>query len=97
MEVTSIRLEASLKEQLKVLAGSGKGYQALIRDILWQYVRAATEAPTLETIRSLTPTTALRDEQCTLTGKAIPKGAQAWLALADDGTLFLLAQSAVKP
>ncbi|MFQ4136875.1 hypothetical protein PGN35_011200 [Nodosilinea sp. PGN35] len=37
MEVTSIRLERSLKEKLKALAGN-RGYQALIRDILWQYV-----------------------------------------------------------
>ncbi|MGA7933802.1 MAG: hypothetical protein WCA35_09665, partial [Kovacikia sp.] len=38
MEVTSIRLERELKERLKDLSGS-QGYQALIRDILWNYVR----------------------------------------------------------
>jgi len=35
MEVTSIRLERSLKEKLKALAGD-RGYQALIREVLWQ-------------------------------------------------------------
>ncbi len=38
MEVTSIRLERDLKERLKGLA-KNKGYQALIRDILWNYVQ----------------------------------------------------------
>ena len=38
MEVTSIRLERELKDKLKELAGS-QGYQALIRDILWNYVQ----------------------------------------------------------
>jgi len=38
MEVTSIRLERELKERLKELAGN-QGYQALIRDLLWNYVQ----------------------------------------------------------
>jgi hypothetical protein len=37
MQVTSIRLEQELKEHLKALAGQ-QGYQALIREILWNYV-----------------------------------------------------------
>jgi predicted transcriptional regulator len=37
MEVTSIRLEATLKERLKEIAG-GQGYQALIREILWHFI-----------------------------------------------------------
>ncbi len=38
MEVTSIRLERDLKNRLKELAGN-QGYQALVRDILWNYVQ----------------------------------------------------------
>ena len=38
MEVTSIRLERELKEKLKEISGN-QGYQALIRDILWNYVQ----------------------------------------------------------
>ena len=38
MEVTSIRLERELKDKLKELSGN-QGYQALIRDILWNYVQ----------------------------------------------------------
>lgn len=38
MEVTSIRLERELKDKLKEIAGN-QGYQALIRDILWNYVQ----------------------------------------------------------
>ena len=38
MEVTSIRLERELKEKLKDLSGN-QGYQALIRDILRNYVQ----------------------------------------------------------
>ncbi|MEQ8465283.1 hypothetical protein [Coleofasciculus sp. E1-EBD-02] len=38
MKVTSIRLERELKEKLKDLSGN-QGYQALIRDVLWNYVQ----------------------------------------------------------
>ncbi|WP_313930272.1 hypothetical protein [Trichocoleus sp. FACHB-262] len=37
MQVTSIRLEAELKERLRELSGE-QGYQTLIREILWQFV-----------------------------------------------------------
>jgi hypothetical protein len=42
MEVTSIRLERELKEKLKELSGN-QGYQALIRDVLWNFVQQQEE------------------------------------------------------
>jgi hypothetical protein len=44
MEVTSIRLERELKEKLKDLSNN-QGYQALIRDILWNYVNQRSSDP----------------------------------------------------
>ncbi|MBD2069661.1 hypothetical protein H6F93_19395 [Leptolyngbya sp. FACHB-671] len=41
MQVTSIRLESELKERLREISGE-QGYQALIRDILWQFVEQQT-------------------------------------------------------
>jgi predicted transcriptional regulator len=41
MQVTSIRLEAELKERLRELSGE-QGYQTLIRQILWQFVERQT-------------------------------------------------------
>ncbi|MBE9178467.1 hypothetical protein IQ268_07675 [Oculatella sp. LEGE 06141] len=37
MQVTSIRLEAELKERLREISGE-QGYQTLIRDVLWRFV-----------------------------------------------------------
>lgn len=37
MQVTSIRLEPELKEQLREISGE-QGYQSLIRDVLWHFV-----------------------------------------------------------
>ncbi len=37
MQVTSIRLEPELKEQLREISGE-QGYQTLIRDVLWRFV-----------------------------------------------------------
>jgi hypothetical protein len=44
MQVTSIRFERELIEQLKTLS-AGQGYQALVRDILWDYVHQNTPQP----------------------------------------------------
>lgn len=41
MQVTSIRLELELKEQLRQMSGE-QGYQTLIRKILWQFVEQQT-------------------------------------------------------
>jgi predicted transcriptional regulator len=44
MQVTSIRLEAELKERLRQISGE-QGYQVLIRDILWQFVERQAIEP----------------------------------------------------
>lgn len=74
MEVTSIRLERELKEKLRELAGS-QGYQALMRDILWNYVQQKSDPskPTLsrKDIRVSVTATAQQEERCVLTGELI--------------------------
>ena len=74
MEVTSIRLERTLKEQLKTLAGN-QGYQALIRDVLWKYVQHQSNdyRPQFSRsdIRASMEAIAQQEEQCVLTGKLI--------------------------
>ncbi len=90
MEVTSIRLERELKEKLKELSGN-QGYQALIRDILWDYVQQRTSdrppilAPT--EIRATMSAIAHHDEQCVLTGKSIQLNEPMLLGLTINGTL----------
>lgn len=74
MEVTSIRLERELKEKLKELSGN-QGYQALIRDVLWNYVqqRSSHDRPQIsrEQIRASASAIAQREERCALTGAVI--------------------------
>ena len=74
MEVTSIRLEKELKERLKAIAGN-RGYQALIREVLWTYLeqQSGEAGGTLNRseIRATIPATAERSEYCALTGAAI--------------------------
>lgn len=93
MEVTSIRLERSLKDKLKELAGS-QGYQALIRDILWNYVqqKSGDYRPqfTKADIRAAVEATACKDESCVLTGKLIPENDKMLLALTIHGDLVPL-------
>lgn len=88
MEVTSIRLERSLKDCLKTLAGS-QGYQALIRDILWNYVqqKSGDYRPNFSTsdIRATIESVARKDESCVLTGKLIQEGQPMLLALTIHG------------
>lgn len=75
MEVTSIRLERELKERLKELAGN-QGYQALIRDVLWQYIQSQATSSlrsqiARQEIRASVPAIAQQEEKCVLTGKSI--------------------------
>jgi hypothetical protein len=90
MEVTSIRLERTLKEKLKDLSGN-RGYQALIRDILWDYVQVkSNDLPlqlTAEQIRATFPATAQQAETCVLTGQVIPSQSEMWLGLTTSGQL----------
>lgn len=84
MEVTSIRLEKSLKDCLKELSGN-QGYQALIRDILWNYVqqKSGDYRPNFakSDIRSTVEAVARKDESCVLTGKLIQEGENMLLGL----------------
>lgn len=93
MEVTSIRLERELKEQLKALSGN-QGYQALIRDILWNYVqqRSGSYTPELSPadIRATLSATAQSDDRCALTGNPIHSGDPILLGLTIEGNLIPL-------
>ncbi len=90
MEVTSIRLERELKERLKGLSGN-QGYQALIRDILWNYVQQRSQdfLPNVVAtdIRATVPATAEREEHCSLSGKLIKMGEDIVLGLTNEGNL----------
>lgn len=74
MEVTSIRLERELKDKLKELSGN-QGYQALIRDILWNYVqqKSGEWKPRFSRadIRASIAATSQQEERCVLTGQVI--------------------------
>lgn len=93
MEVTSIRLERQLKEELKAIAGN-QGYQALIRDILWNYVQQKStdfQSPYSRTdIRASFPATAEKDEHCVLTGRFIAAKEEMLLGLTTHGDLVPL-------
>jgi hypothetical protein len=93
MEVTSIRLERDLKEKLKELSGS-QGYQALIRDILWNYVQQRSNEynPLMSSaeIRATFSAIAQVEEQCALTGKAIRPMDPMLLGLTLSGVLVPL-------
>ncbi len=90
MEVTSIRLERTLKNKLKALSGN-QGYQALIRDILWNYVqqKSGDYRPQFSQadIRATIEATARKDESCVLTGKLIQENEPMLLGLTIHGDL----------
>jgi hypothetical protein len=93
MEVTSIRLERSLKEKLKALAGD-RGYQALIRDILWQYVeQPPAAAPSRIQTDDLCATfgaIATQPQVCAITGQSIASQAPMRLGLTRQGQIVPL-------
>jgi len=93
MEVTSIRLERDLKEKLKALSGH-QGYQALIRDILWNYIETQnTETKSQinpSDIKATMPATAYKEQRCALTGKAIEPQDEILLGLTYKGILVPL-------
>lgn len=93
MEVTSIRLERELKERLKDLA-KNQGYQALIRDILWNYVqqKSGEYRPQFsrQDIRASFPATAQQEEYCVLTGKIIRPQEPMLLGFTSNGDLVPL-------
>ncbi|MBD1937938.1 ribbon-helix-helix domain-containing protein [Microcoleus sp. FACHB-68] len=93
MEVTSIRLERELKEKLKELAGN-QGYQALIRDLLWNYVqqKSGDYRPQFSRadIRASLAATAQKEEHCVLTGKLIRPQEPMLLGLTTNGDMVPL-------
>lgn len=93
MEVTSIRLERELKERLKQLSGH-QGYQALIRDILWNYVQQKSDdyKPQLsrDDIRASVSATAQQEQRCMLTGKFIRPNEPMLLGLTTTGDMVPL-------
>lgn len=90
MEVTSIRLERELKDKLKDLSGN-QGYQALIRDILWNYVqqKSGDWRPQFSRadIRASIAATAQKEEYCVLTGQLIRPQEAMFLGLTSNGDL----------
>lgn len=98
MEVTSIRLERELKEKLKELSGN-QGYQALIRDVLWQYVQQKsgdyTPQISLADIRVTVAATAQQEERCVLTAKLIQPNEPMLLGLTIAGGMVPLSPSSL--
>lgn len=93
MEVTSIRLERELKDKLKELSGH-QGYQALIRDVLWNYVqqKSGDYKPQFSRadIRASIVATAEQEERCVLTGQLIQSQESMFLGLTTSGDLVPL-------
>lgn len=93
MDVTSIRLERDLKDRLKDLAGN-QGYQALIREVLWNYVQQKSGGYkpqfSRSDIRASIPATAEREERCVLTGQFIQPQEPMFLGLTGHGELVPL-------
>ena len=93
MEVTSIRLERELKEKLKELSRN-QGYQALIRDVLWNYVqqKSGDYRPQFaeQDIRASIEAVAQQEERCVLTGKFIQPQEPMLLGLTKTGDLLPL-------
>lgn len=93
MEVTSIRLERELKDKLKEFSGD-QGYQALVREILWNYVRERsgdTGGRLLPVdVRSTMSATSHSAQYCALTGSPIRPGEPILLGLTGRGNLVPL-------
>ncbi|MEO1131837.1 MAG: hypothetical protein AAFX40_03925 [Cyanobacteria bacterium J06639_1] len=91
MQVTSIRLERDLKERLKDLAGT-KGYQALIREVLWDYVRLHGGDRDLDPadIRAVVPARSTQAQRCAVTGTLIPERSDCWLGITRHGNVVTL-------
>jgi predicted transcriptional regulator len=98
MQVTSIRLEQELKEHLKELAGH-QGYQALIREILWDYVNQRSTAQPSQSphIRATLAATAQSTECCALSGQLIHSGEPMLLGLTTEGSLVPLSANVLNP
>lgn len=93
MRVTSIRFERELIDKLKTLADK-RGYQSLVRDILWDYVRHHSDDPGFhmlrQQIRAIMAAEAQRRERCALTNVIIEPEEEMWVALTTDHKLVPL-------
>lgn len=93
MRVTSIRFERELIDKLKTLAGK-RGYQSLVRNVLWDYVRQHSDDPDFpmlrQQIRAIMAAEAQCREHCALTGVIIEPEEEMWLALTTDYELVPL-------
>jgi metal-responsive CopG/Arc/MetJ family transcriptional regulator len=93
MQVTSIRLEQELKDHLKELAGH-QGYQALIREILWEYVQqhqpSSSGSLNATQVRATVTAIAQTTECCVLTGQIIHPQEPMLLGLTPEGRLVVL-------
>lgn len=93
MQVTSIRLERDLKERLKALAGT-KGYQTLIRDVLWTYVQQKSgeysELLSTTQISASIPAVAHQQQTCAVTGQLIQARESMRLGFTTEGILVPL-------
>jgi metal-responsive CopG/Arc/MetJ family transcriptional regulator len=98
MEVTSIRLERDLKERLKEISGN-QGYQALIRDVLWNYVQQKstnfTPQISRSDIRATIAATAQQEEHCALTGQLLHPTEPILLGLTTSGVMVPLSPAAI--
>jgi hypothetical protein len=98
MQVTSIRFERELIEQLKALA-RGQGYQALVRDILWEYVHQHSgDVPMRiqpQQIRAICAAQAQRTEYCAVTGQQINPQDGMWLGVTTENEFVPLCQRGV--
>jgi len=99
MQVTSIRFDRSLIEKLKTLAGK-QGYQALIREVLWDYVNKQDENAPLqisrENIRTIMAAEAQREERCALSGKVIEPYEEMWMAWTAQNQLVPISISSLE-
>jgi len=94
MEVTSIRLERELKERLKELSDH-QGYQALIRDILWDYIHQHSDGEQRldrSTIQATIPAVAQQEQRCALTGRVLHPLEPIFLGWTTQGEWVPLAQ-----
>jgi hypothetical protein len=93
MEVTSIRLERELKDKLKELSGN-VGYQALIRDILWNYVQQKSgdyqHQVSRSDIQASMNAIAEKEVRCVLTGQLIRPQESMLLGFTTGGDLVPL-------
>lgn len=99
MQVTSIRFERSLIEKLKTLAGN-QGYQALIREVLWDYVKHHSQESPIRIdradIRTIMAAEAQQTEHCALTGELIEPHEEMWMALTKQDQLVPVSISSLE-